>query len=306
LRTANESSADGWALDPAEGAGAGVIGAACIAGGAGAGGVAPIVETVLGARSGDFSALWAGAGAGGAVGAGGAAEAIWVAADAGAGLAEGGVAAAACGPGAPATEAPLGAAGADRSPAIRGFAPAMRFPLAPRPRAAAGFVAPEMRGFAFIAAAVGGGAGFAAGATGFAGTDVGPDACGAACACTRAGVGLGGVRAGATSGGPLVWAPGCGVAGGVRNSHQPTPPAITIAPIRNGSRLRCRGCVPNGVARSGAAPRRRLASDFFNASRIRDMIWYTSIILYYGTGGGRLRPATTARTAFPGRRCRPA
>jgi len=63
---------------------------------------------------------------------------------------------------------------------------------------------------------------------------------------------------------------GAGAAGG-RSNHQPKAPVATIASTSSGSARPRRRGVANGVPRSGASPRRRFASDFFSASRIRDM-----------------------------------
>src|SRR5690348_5963207 len=52
--------------------------------------------------------------------------------------------------------------------------------------------------------------------------------------------------------------------------HNPMPSDSTITSIAH-SGLRPRRTGVNGVPRSGACPRRRLASDFFKASRISDM-----------------------------------
>lgn len=63
--------------------------------------------------------------------------------------------------------------------------------------------------------------------------------------------------------------PGSGA--GARVNHQPSAPAATMAISSSGKTLLRRRAVANGVPRSGASPRRRLASDFFRASRISDM-----------------------------------
>ena len=62
---------------------------------------------------------------------------------------------------------------------------------------------------------------------------------------------------------------GGGAAG--RNHHHSNTAAAMTTTINNNGELRAGRGVPNGVARSGAEPRRRLASDFFSASRISDM-----------------------------------
>ena len=107
---------------------------------------------------------------------------------------------------------------------------------------------------------------------------------------------------------------GCGAAGnraGVprpNHHHAPAPSASTIT-ISAHSGLRPRRAGVNGVPRSGAWPRRRLASDFFNASRISDMgasAGSQPLILPCDTSADRIRPARTARTGSPDRRCRPA
>ena len=111
------------------------------------------------------------------------------------------------------------------------------------------------------------------------------------CAATQKASGFGGVATGAAGldcaavalagwlcgsgrlsvGAGTVVAAACGAR--ARISHQPKPPANRRknATTINGSRPRRGRDAANGVPRSGASPRRRLASDFFRASRISDM-----------------------------------
>lgn len=62
-----------------------------------------------------------------------------------------------------------------------------------------------------------------------------------------------------------------GAGAGPRVAAQPIN-ATTMSTATIGNTLLRRRGAENGVPRSGASPRRRLASDFFNASRINDMI----------------------------------
>jgi len=63
----------------------------------------------------------------------------------------------------------------------------------------------------------------------------------------------------------------------VRTYHQPMPAATAIRITISGQGLRRRAFTVNGVPISGASPKRRRVSDFFNASRIRDMFKYQDV-----------------------------
>lgn len=102
-----------------------------------------------------------------------------------------------------------------------------------------------------------------------------------------------------------------GVAGGVGalecSHHQPTTPETRIAATSHGKELRAGRAGLNGVARSGAAPSRRFASDFFRASRISDIyedrVGGQRPIVACDTGAALTLPVRRAQTAFPARRC---